>query len=914
MNRRDFLKRSCYTGAGVILIRYASPSVAHAFANQGQATLADPSLASRQLYEGPLKATGAKIYAIDFRAKDMPGWPAVERRGIVLRANQTEHMLVGIDQAGLRQDLGPHRMVTGDDLHRWGCRGAAPFLMPDLYVRSGQAPSYRGQPLALITLPSTDDFLAVKQKQDSLSGFIQWGAKSSPSTRTPYGESHFVYYQGTGTSPAFSFMKDTSEIPSQENGGSDASHNKLKDRYTQRIQQEVMRADWLRLRQTFHTQSVDPVFMEPENGLSWYDSKTNTLSLTIGTQSPHEDAEAILAFFANARTPKIENIIIHCCFLGGGFGGKDSSEFPLHLAIAAISEPDVSHRIVYTRPQQFQAGLKRHASQSEIELTVDQQGKFQSLNTRIILDGGGQNNYSFAIQSVGARNAGGAYHFPRAQIHALAMASTNIPAGSMRGFGSFQTSFALECLIDQAAIALKTDPIDLRLQNCLIGKGYLTTGVQLAIPAHAHQVLRAAKDSRLWKSRSQNQPATSPATSPATLPASRVGDLIYGTGFAAGFKTFGKNENGCLAGVELTEDGKLKLYTPGVDMGNGSATTLSLTLQEVLGKPADEVNIGVTHAFEKLKLFSTIATSELEQKTLSSNPFWTPSIVISTAASTSAYHLRHAVLEAANIILQFGLWPAAVKLLGLHAGQASFNPTSFKLDANGLHYQDGRIITIQDLAQAAYEHKHVTGAMIHAYYREYWARASFKLSGSTYESEIDALSIRLGQDAYQPIPRTSVHYSPLRSLDGDANRMTSYAVIVQVEINRKNGKVRVVDADTYLDCGPCIQREIVMGQMQGAFAMGIGQALTESLDIPTSKTNPEDWNLHVYQVPLAKDCGIGSATFNILPPEPGDEPRGMSEVVFNPIPAAIVNAIADAIDVRLTRLPIKPADILAVLS
>ncbi len=40
----------------------------------------------------------------------------------------------------------------------------------------------------------------------------------------------------------------------------------------------------------------------------------------------------------------------------------------------------------------------------------------------------------------------------------------------------------------------------------------------------------------------------------------------------------------------------------------------------------------------------------------------------------------------------------------------------------------------------------------------------------------------------------------------------------------------------------------------------------------------------------------------------------MSEVVFNPIPAAIVNAIADAIDVRLTRLPIKPADILAVLS
>ena len=902
MNRRDFLKRSYYAGAGVILIRYASPSVAQAFANQGQATLANQSLAGRQLYEGPLKATGAKIYAIDFRAKDMPGWPHQERRGIVLRANETERKLIRIDQAGLRQALGPHRLVTGDDLHRWGCRGAAPFLMPDLYVRSEQAPFYHGQPLALITLPGTEHYLAVKQKQYSLSKFVEWGEKSTPVTRPPYGESHFVYYQGSGKSPEFSFMKDSSDLMTKENGDADTSKNKLKDRYIQKIQQEIRRSDWLTLHQTFQTQSVDPVFLEPENGLSWYDSKSKTLSLTIGTQSPHEDAEAILAFFGNAQTPKIEKIIIHCCFLGGGFGGKDSSEFPLHLAIAAVSEPDVSHRIVYTRAQQFQAGLKRHASQSSIELAIDQQGQFQSLSTRISLDGGGQNNYSFAIQSVGARNAGGAYHFPRAEIHAVANASTGIPAGSMRGFGSFQTSFALECLIDQAASALKKDAIDLRLQNCLIGEGYLPTGVQLAIPAHAHKVLNAAKGSRLWQNRSQNRGK------------SRDEDLISGIGFAAGFKTFGKNENGCLASVELTEEGKLKLYTPGVDMGNGSATTLSLTLQEILGKPADEVNIGVTNEFEKLKLFSTIATSELEQKKLSSNPFWTPSIVISTAASTSAYHLRHAVLEAAKIILQFGIWPSAVNLLGLDGERTGFNLKNFKLDTNGLHYKDGRTITIKELAQAAYAQKHVTGAMIHAYYREHWASASFKLSESVYESEIDALSIRLGHDAYHPIPRMSVHYSSLRSLDGDANRMTSYAAIVKVEINRKNGKVRVIDADTYLDCGPCIQQEIVKGQMQGAFAMGIGQTLTESLDIPSSQSSPEDLNLHVYHVPTAMDCAIGSATFNILPPEPGDEPRGMSEVVFNPIPAAIVNAIADAIDYRFTRLPVKPADILAVLS
>ncbi len=533
---------------------------------------------------------------------------------------------------------------------------------------------------------------------------------------------------------------------------------------------------------------------------------------------------------------------------------------------------------------------------------MDKNGKFQYLHSNIRLDGGGQNNYSFAVQSVSARNAAGGYHFTRSLIDSVAYASNSVPAGSMRGFGSFQSSFALECLIDQAAHALQLDPIELRLKNYIPEYGVTQTGVKLAIPTHAHKVLTAAKQSKIWKDRLANKKDNFNS------------DFVYGTGFAAAFKTFGKNENGCFGGVEITQHGVIKLYTSGVDMGNGSATTLSLSLADMFGRPADEVEIGVTHYFDSLKLVTSLATSQESQAALSANPFWTPSIVISTAASTSAYHLRHAVLEAARVIVELGLLPAAVALLELRPEDARLTRQDYSFDEEGLRYKDGRHVSFESLSAVVYKNGFVSGALVHAYYREYWAQSDFTLNDLIYQGKIDALSVRTGSDRYLAIPRTRVSYSPLRSLNGDANQISTYASIISVAVNRSSGEVSIVDAENFLDCGPVIKREIVEGQMQGAFAMGIGQTFMEDLHHDGLSVGQGDWNLNLYHLPKAADCAVDRVKFHILEPTAGDDPRGMSEVVFNSIPAAIVNALADATQHRFTSLPIKPADIKKVLS
>jgi CO/xanthine dehydrogenase Mo-binding subunit len=102
-----------------------------------------------------------------------------------------------------------------------------------------------------------------------------------------------------------------------------------------------------------------------------------------------------------------------------------------------------------------------------------------------------------------------------------------------------------------------------------------------------------------------------------------------------------------------------------------------------------------------------------------------------------------------------------------------------------------------------------------------------------------------------------------------------------------------------------IQRDLVEGQMDGQWAMGIGHALLEDLPPSADGAASGTWNLNQYYVPLARDCALDSTEKVILPPESPDAPaRGMGEVPLLPVPPAIANAIAHATGQRFRDLPI----------
>jgi len=133
--------------------------------------------------------------------------------------------------------------------------------------------------------------------------------------------------------------------------------------------------------------------------------------------------------------------------------------------------------------------------------------------------------------------------------------------------------------------------------------------------------------------------------------------------------------------------------------------------------------------------------------------------------------------------------------------------------------------------------------------------------------------------------------------------------VASVEVDAGTGRVTVRRYVVVEDCGPIINPMIVEGQIHGAVAQGIGEALGERL-VYDESGQLLTGSLMDYALPAAVD--LPSFTLGHLetpsPLTPGGR-KGMGEGGTIGAPAAIANAVADAVKplgVRVTSLPILP--------
>jgi CO/xanthine dehydrogenase Mo-binding subunit len=138
--------------------------------------------------------------------------------------------------------------------------------------------------------------------------------------------------------------------------------------------------------------------------------------------------------------------------------------------------------------------------------------------------------------------------------------------------------------------------------------------------------------------------------------------------------------------------------------------------------------------------------------------------------------------------------------------------------------------------------------------------------------------------------------------------------VVRIEIGRGTGALRIAKAYSVLECGQALVPEVVLGQAQGGFAMGIGYALLESL--PPYEDGPGNgtWNLGQYRVARGSDLPLDGLEVGVLPPvDPDERPKGMAEGGLIPVVPALLNAIYDATGRRFQSLPITQAMIKGAL-
>jgi CO/xanthine dehydrogenase Mo-binding subunit len=672
------------------------------------------------------------------------------------------------------------------------------------------------------------------------------------------------------------------------------------------------------LERQFETQSADPMFLEPESGLAWYDPSRKSLELVVGVQSPYDAAESVAFLLGEADDAhKPARIDTHFAYMGGGFGGRDHTPFPLYVALAAMFFPGRPVRLANNRFEQLQSGIKRHGFSLRTRMGVDRAtGKIFAFAADHVLHAGGLTNFSPHVATVGAVAALGIYYAPKVDVTTVSLPSRAVTAGSMRGYGTLQAMTALEVLVDEICTALPLDPIEFRRRNAIKPGERTLTGNTYDDSIRTPEILDKLEQHVIWRERA------------AEKARGKAAGILVGTGVACAHKNYGTGADCSLGAVEIDPQGRIAIRIDDTEMGTGLGTAVAHRVAAYLGGVADEVSLAQIDAFGPLALVKSGDPYTIDQKTQDAaarDPRWVPEISTATAASTGAHIGTHAAAEAARVIFRFGLWPAALELWGIGPS----DPRAKQWET--ARWRDGHLlepaltsdVTLPPLAPLplvavaakAHAKNGITGAMAHGFNRWAWSQADFKIDGQSWTADIDALALRRGAGKFVRLDRTSVKFPPTEFTRIGTSYTAQCGMLVRVEINRSTGALRIAKAYNVFECGTALVPQVVIGQAQGAFAMGVGGAFLETLPLYEDGPGNGKWNLGQYLVARGSDLPLRDLEIELLPAlDANARPKGMAEAVMNPVIAALLNAIFDATGHRFGALPVTQEKIKGVLT
>jgi len=160
----------------------------------------------------------------------------------------------------------------------------------------------------------------------------------------------------------------------------------------------------------------------------------------------------------------------------------------------------------------------------------------------------------------------------------------------------------------------------------------------------------------------------------------------------------------------------------------------------------------------------------------------------------------------------------------------------------------------------------------------------------------------LAAQGYYNGPDVSPQFNPVTYEGYPAPALVFGTHLAEVEVDPQTGKVEVLNFVAAHDLGRAINPLLVEGQIEGGAAQGIGWALMENVQFENGEiVNP---NFHDYKLLTIKDIPkITSLLVETIDPNGPFGAKGIGECAMVPTAPAIVNAIYDAVGVRIKDLP-----------
>jgi xanthine dehydrogenase YagR molybdenum-binding subunit len=277
-----------------------------------------------------------------------------------------------------------------------------------------------------------------------------------------------------------------------------------------------------------------------------------------------------------------ENVHVITRFLGSGFGGK---LFPWpHSALAAAAARTLNRpvKLSVNRAQMFTSVGHRPRTQQRIKVSASPDGKLLSLHQDY------RNPTSLGDDI--RENCGEATPFLYSTPNLLvtsALVRRNIGTPTpMRGPGAVPGLFALESAMDELAIALKMDPVQLRIVNDTLTDESQNKPFS---SRHYKECLELGAEKFGWARRNPTVGSMRKPVAKVLHKRSEPSDIILGWGVAGA--SWGAFRGPCQASVSLLNDGTARVSCATQDIGTGTYTILAQIVADRTGIAVDRVRV-----------------------------------------------------------------------------------------------------------------------------------------------------------------------------------------------------------------------------------------------------------------------------------------------------------------------------------
>ncbi|HEV8341767.1 MAG TPA: molybdopterin cofactor-binding domain-containing protein [Candidatus Binatia bacterium] len=740
------------------------------------------------------KVTGEAIYGYDLVLPNM-------LYGKVLFSPKPHAKIKRIDIEKAKKLPGVHAVVTGKDaawIHGESIRDK-PFLAQDK-VR------YIGEPVAAVAAEDEDLAQAavklIEVEYEDLPAYMDPEEACKPGA-VPIHEDFASYRK-------MEFVVTPTDMPNV------CEHFKLR---TGDVEKGFRESDLI-LEERYFVPIIQHAAMEPHSSHAQVDPETGRVTLWVANDAPfralHEMSEAL-------GLPK-EKIRFINPLQGGGFGSKGGLKVePVAVALAYHTRGRPV-RVKFNREETFVSTLTRHEAVVYVKTGIKKDGALQARQMTIFWGAGAYAEKSPTVCIRGSLPAPGPYRIPHVKVDGYAVYTNKPVAGSFRGYGIPQGAWACEQHMDELALRLGMDALELRLKNVFVEGDTSYWGEKLHAVGLKETLMKAAAAIEWGKKSSRARDSNG---------------LRVGKGFACIQKPT-RTPTTSQAGVTINAKGEVTILAGTVEIGQGCSTILSQVAAEELTVPIDKVRM---------------------------HPLDTDVIPFdaSTTSSRSTYHMGNAVRQAA-IDAREKIALMAAPMLEAERADLTFSDGKIYLKDN-----PGIFLTIGEVI------------------RRKMGSAGVLRADNSYTYEIGKdLDLETGHSEH-------------------ASAFYMYATqAAEVSVDEDTGRIRILRMSAAHDVGRAINPLNCVAQIEGGLAMGIGSALHEHLvvDDQGKVRNPSFLDYHLVTsldlpqiIPIIVECAEPEGPYGA---------KGLGEPGLAPTPAAIGNAVADALGVRIHDLPLTP--------